>query len=60
MENAKVKPSALLTVSGTVMIMSGVLMGISVSFAYAGILWAAASCDFLAAYHIKSEVIEYE
>lgn len=45
--------SRLLTCAGALMIVSGVLMALCGGLAYGGLLWAAASCLFFAAYHFR-------
>ena len=51
--NSKKTASVLLTCSGALMTVSGSLMAVCVGLAYGGILWAAASCMFFAAYHFR-------
>lgn len=53
MEKKEIKASSLLIVSGTILVISGVLTGISVNFGYMGILCSASSLVFFAAYHMK-------
>lgn len=48
---SKQTASVLLTCSGALMTVSGILMAVCVRLEYGGILWAAASCMFFAAYH---------
>lgn len=55
MEENRTKASALLTCAGTLLLIAGVLMGISVRLAYGGMLWAGASTMFFAAYSMKKE-----
>ncbi len=45
--------STLLTCAGALMAVSGILMALCAGLAYGGILWAAASCIFFAAYHFR-------
>ncbi len=45
--------SRLLACAGALMIVSGILMAVCAKLAYGGILWAAASCMFFAAYHFR-------
>lgn len=51
--NSKKTAAVLLTCSGALMTVSGILMAVCVGLAYGGILWAAASCMFFAAYHFR-------
>ena len=52
MENEHIT-STLLTCAGALMAVSGILMALCAGLAYGGILWAAASCMFFAAYHFR-------
>lgn len=52
MENEHIT-STLLTCAGALMAVSGILMALCAGLAYGGILWAAASCIFFAAYHFR-------
>lgn len=45
--------SRMLTLAGGLMTLSGILMAICTKLAVGGILWAAASCLFFAAYHFR-------
>ncbi|MGN1014157.1 MAG: hypothetical protein ACI4PM_02235 [Butyricicoccus sp.] len=45
--------SRMLTLSGGLMTISGILMALCTSLALGGIFWAAASCLFFAAYHFR-------
>ena len=45
--------SDLLIWAGGLLTMSGILMAACSALAYGGILWAAASCTFFAAYHFR-------
>ena len=45
--------SRMLTLAGGLMTVSGVLLAVCNMLAVGGILWAAASCMFFAAYHFR-------
>ena len=45
--------SRMLTLSGGLMTASGILMAVCGRLAIGGIFWAAASCLFFAAYHLR-------
>ncbi|MGM9592898.1 MAG: hypothetical protein ACI3U8_00940 [Candidatus Onthomonas sp.] len=47
--------SRLLTCAGALMTVSGALMALCGGLAYGGLLWAAASCQFFAAYHFRQK-----
>ena len=45
--------SRLLTYAGGLMAISGILMAVGSKLVYGGIMWAAASCMFFAAYNFR-------
>lgn len=45
--------SKMLALAGGLMTVSGILMAVCGGLAIGGMLWAAASCLFLAAYHVR-------
>lgn len=45
--------SRMLTGAGALLTISGIILAVCASILYSGILWAAASCMFFAAYHFR-------
>ena len=52
-KNDKHMTSRLLTYAGGLMTISGILMALCCRLAIGGIMWAAASCMFFAAYNFR-------
>ena len=52
-KNDKHMTSRMLTYAGGLMAISGILMALCGSLAIGGIMWAAASCMFFAAYNFR-------
>ena len=46
-------PSRMLTTAGALLGIAGIVLAVCMSILYGGVLWAAASCLFFAAYHCR-------
>lgn len=52
-KNDKHVTSRMFTYAGGLMAISGILMAVGSKLVYGGIMWAAASCMFFAAYNFR-------
>ena len=46
-------PSRMLTTAGALLGIAGIVLAVCMSILYGGVLWAAVSCFFFAAYHCR-------